>query len=126
MSSTDRAGAAERGFTLIEMLVALAVFSLAALALLRLEGTTLTSTAILQDRLIGQIVARNIAIEAVTDPIAPAMGMTNGRERNGGRNWAWTRRASAAPGPRLQRIDVGVTTDSGAPAGAITVFRPLA
>ncbi len=31
---------AEHGFTLIEMMVALAIFSLAALALLRLEGAT--------------------------------------------------------------------------------------
>ena len=37
--------ARENGFTLIEMLVALAVFSLAALALLRLEGATVASTA---------------------------------------------------------------------------------
>src|SRR3546814_19855381 len=36
---------AENGFTLIEMLVALAVFSLAALALLRLQGVTLRTAA---------------------------------------------------------------------------------
>ena len=34
----------EEGFTLIEMMVALAVFSLAAMALIRLEGATIRST----------------------------------------------------------------------------------
>ena len=116
---------AENGFTLIELMVALAVFSLAALALLRLEGATLSSTAMLQTRLLGQIVARNIAVEALSDPDPPAMGLTDGEERNAGRVWRWTRRASAAPGPRLQRIDVAVADDRGAPAGTITVFRPL-
>jgi general secretion pathway protein I len=121
MSAPDREG----GFTLIEMLVALAVFSIAALALLRLEGATLTSTAVLQDRLIGQIVARNVAVEALSDTRAPAMGIANGEETNAGRKWTWTRRASPAPSPKLQRIDVAVKNAAGAPAGALTVFRPL-
>ena len=58
----------ESGFTLIEMLVALAIFSLAALALLRLQGATVTTTGQLQDQALAQIVARNIAVEALTDP----------------------------------------------------------
>lgn len=119
----DRAG--EAGFTLIELMVALAVFSLAALALLRLEGATLSSTARLQERLIGQIVARNVAVEALTDPDPPTMGLVTGAETNGGRAWQWTRRATAAPGPKLQRIDVAVADDTGVSAGALTVFRPL-
>ena len=123
MSYRDRP--AENGFTLIELMVALAVFSLAALALLRLEGATLSNTARLQDRLIGQIVARNVAVEALTDPEPPSMGTATGAETNGGRIWAWTRRASTAPGPRLQRIDVGVADDKGVSAGTLTVFRPL-
>ncbi len=122
---TPSARSAEHGFTLIEMMVALAVFSLAALALLRLEGATLSSTARLQDRLIGQIVARNVAVEALSDPEPPAMGAATGVEVNGGRRWAWSRRASAAPGPKLQRIDVAVADDKGVSAGSITVFRPL-
>jgi len=44
----------ERGFTLIEMLVALAIFSLAALALLRLGGATATNSAGLSDQAIAR------------------------------------------------------------------------
>ena len=67
MSGARRKG--ERGFTLIEMLVALAVFSLAALALLRLGGASATNAARLQDRALAQIVARNLAAEVLTDAI---------------------------------------------------------
>ena len=123
--SAHRSFRAEGGFTLIELVVALAVFSLAALALLRLEGVSLSSTARLQERLIGQIVARNVAVEALSDPEPPTMGVANGQEQNGGRLWRWTRRASAAPGPKLQRIDVAVADDRGTAAGTMTVFRPL-
>jgi type II secretion system protein I len=82
MSSDKRS---ERGFTLIEMLVALAIFSLAALALLRLEGATVANTARLGDQAMAQAVARNIAVETMTDPVAPALGSNSGTVINGGR-----------------------------------------
>lgn len=115
----------EAGFTLIELMVALAVFSIAALALLRLEGATLSSTADLSDRTIGQIVARNLAVEALTDPVPPTFGETRGREENAGRTWTWTRRSVRATEINLQQIDIAVLDDVGRPAGALTVFRPL-
>jgi general secretion pathway protein I len=62
----------QAGFTLIEMLIALAIFSLAALALLRVEGNTLVNTARLSDQAMAQIVARNIAVETLTDPVVTA------------------------------------------------------
>ena len=69
---------AEQGFTLIEMLVALAIFSLAALALLRLGGATATNSARLNDQAIAKIVARNLAVETLTDPQPPAFGASAG------------------------------------------------
>jgi len=114
------------GFTLIEMLVALAIFSLAAIALIKLEGTILASTAILQDRLIGQIVARNKAVEALTDPDPPGFGRIEGVEANAGRRWRWARTTARTSEPGVQRIDIVVTGDDGHMAGAITVFRVAA
>jgi general secretion pathway protein I len=65
----------ECGFTLLEMLVALAVFSLAALALLRLEGATVRQTGQLDERMLAQLVARNIAVETLTSPeLVPIAG----------------------------------------------------
>ena len=55
---------AEQGFTLVEMLVALAIFSLAALALLRLGGATAANSARLGEQALAQMVARNLAVEA--------------------------------------------------------------
>ncbi len=60
------------------MMVALAVFSLAALALIRLEGATIRGTSILDSTLTAQMVARNVAIEAMTDAKPPTVGIARG------------------------------------------------
>ena len=113
----------ERGFTLIEMLVALAIFSLAALALLRLEGATVANTARLQDQAIAQIVARNLAVETLTDPVPPAYGQRNGEVVNAGRRWAWTRDTGRSPEPRIQQIEIRVQSQLGQDGARLTVFR---
>lgn len=121
---TDSWRSAQQGFTLIEMLVALAVFSLAALALLRLEGATVANAAALQDQAVGQIVARNVAVEALTGALPPAMGVSQGVEQNAGRLWRWTRRASIAADPSLQRLEIAVRNDSDRTVADLTIFRP--
>jgi general secretion pathway protein I len=117
---------AEHGFTLIEMLVALAIFSLAALALLRLEGATVSNTARLQEQAIAQIVARNIAVETLSDPAPPAFGRQSGSLVNAGRTWAWTRNTDRSPEPRIQMITIAVRSQSGPEAAALTIFRRAA
>ena len=58
------------------MLVALAVFSLAAMALVRLESTTIRGASILDETLVAQMVARNVAIDAVGDLLHAGPGRT--------------------------------------------------
>jgi general secretion pathway protein I len=114
--------ARESGFTLLEMLVALAVFSLAALALLRLEGATVRQTGQLDERMIAQLVARNLAVETLTDPAPPPIGASAGETVNGGRRWRWSRVTSRTPDQRLVRVDISVAT-AGAPS-VLTIVRP--
>ncbi len=121
--SRGRARSDEAGFTLLELLVALAVFSVAALALLNLETVTVTNTQRTADRTIGQIVARNIAVEALTDPQPPAIGNENGEELNGGRLWRWTRTVGSSPESRILQIDIAVADEYGDRAAGLTVFR---
>lgn len=116
----------ENGFTLVEMLVALAIFSLAAMALLRLEGASMSNTARLQDQAMAQIVARNIAVETLTDPQPPAFGEQSGQVENGGRSWVWTRRTGRSPEARIQQIAIIVRSDRGPEAAALTIFRRAA
>ncbi|GAA0300521.1 type II secretion system minor pseudopilin GspI [Sphingomonas oligophenolica] len=112
-----------RGFTLIEMMVALAVFSLAALALIRMEGATIRGASILDSTLTAQMVARNVAIEAMTDARTPTLGVAKGVEQNGGRSWNWTRTTQPTGDMRIVRIDVEVMDSAGSRQGHLTVVR---
>jgi general secretion pathway protein I len=115
---------AERGFTLIEIMVALAVFSLAAMALVRLESATIRGASILDETLVAQMVARNVAIDAVTAAQPPTAGRVTGVETNGGQAWTWTRQVSALGGSSVLRIDVSVADRTGTQLGRLTMVRP--
>lgn len=118
-SSRDR-----EGFTLIEMLVAMAVFSLSALALLNLAGENTRSAARVETRTLGGIVADNVAVESVTAP-ALSDGVSSGRVILAGRDWRWTRIVSPTDAGDIQRVEVRVVTEEGQAADR-TAFRARA
>ncbi|MEQ1687837.1 MAG: type II secretion system minor pseudopilin GspI [Sphingopyxis sp.] len=111
------------GFTLLEMLVALAVLALAALALVRLDAFTARSTAALSSSATAQIVANNAATTLLTDPAPPTIGTNTVSVTNGGENWRVASRIAATADPSLLRIDISVTSADGGHA-ALTTIRP--
>ena len=115
-------GSSESGFTLLEMLVAVSVLSIAALALVRLDAFTLRSTADLTANTTAQIVAGNKAVDLTTDPAAPSIGIATDGVSNGGQTWRVTSRVVATADPRLLRIDIAVNGNGG--RANLTIIRP--
>ncbi|GLK50300.1 hypothetical protein GCM10017620_32740 [Brevundimonas intermedia] len=109
------------GFTLIEMLVALAVFALAAMALLNLSGESTRSAVRVEARTLGGVVAENVAAEAMIAPSLP-VGETAGEVQMAGRVWRWRRVVTGTEVSGMGRIDVRVSTDEGQVADRV-LFR---
>lgn len=105
-------------------MVALAVFALAALALVRLEGATLRGAGFVDSATLAQVVARNVAVAAMTDARPPAVGRVDGVEENGARRWRWTRAVRAIGDGQVLRIDVAVADPQGRVLGKLTMVRP--
>jgi general secretion pathway protein I len=115
------------GFTLLEIMVALAIFSIAALAMVRLQGYSVRSTANLRDSSMAWQVARNVAVEILSNPTPPTLGETRGEEANGGQNWIWTATTSRTDDSRLVTVEIDVvgTGNAALRKARLTIARPV-
>ncbi|MGQ3057852.1 MAG: type II secretion system minor pseudopilin GspI [Nevskia sp.] len=97
-----------RGFTLMEMLVAVGVLAIALGAIIGNAARYADSAAGLRDKSIALFVARNRMAEMELSPIWPATGRTNEDVEMGGLKWTWRTEVKATPDPNLRRVDVRV------------------
>lgn len=125
---TDSAGAVspsgDGGFTLLEMLVALSIISIAALTLVRLDAYAVRSAGDLDETTMAGIVAQNRAVELWTDPAPPTIGNSATTVANAGRNWRVEQRVAKTADDALLRIDLLVRPESGSGQAALTIIRP--
>ncbi|MGY1425146.1 type II secretion system minor pseudopilin GspI [Lysobacter sp. A289] len=96
------------GFSLIEMLVAMAVFSLVALALLNLAGENTRTAVVIEERVLAGVVADNRAVEAMLATPSQLAAKSAGTESAGDRDWRWIRTISPTDMDAIVRIDVTV------------------
>lgn len=105
---------ADAGFSLLEVVVAIAVFSLGALATLNVLGQSGRSADADEARMIAGIVAENRIAEVMAMSRPPVAGTSRGVEAAMSRNWDWEMRIGPTPEPRMLRIDVSVREEGGA------------
>jgi general secretion pathway protein I len=118
---TRRSG--ESGFTLIEMLVALSVFSIAALALLRLDAFAVATTADVDARVMAELVVQNEAALSATDPGPIVRGRTEKPVTNGGRQFTVRRTVTPTDDQRIVRIDLLAIESGGNGRAALTMVK---
>lgn len=97
-----------RGFTLVEVLVALAVLAIALAAILRTMGQAIDATTTLRERGTALWVAQNRLVEHQMRRDWPAADTKNGDVEIGGVKWFWREQVSTTPEPRIRRIEITV------------------
>ena len=98
----------EAGFTLVEVMAAFAVFSIAVTALLHASGENAKAARIAQDRTLAGIVAENRLVARLASPATRAMGVEIGDAVLGGRDWVWEETITRTGGADLRHIRVVV------------------
>lgn len=104
----DLRGTGHAGFTLVEVLVALAIVSIALLAALRAAGQGTGNAEELRSRVLAGWVAENRLAEHRARGDWVPMGLHRGRERQGGIEFAWREEVINTPSPAFRRIDIFV------------------
>src|SRR3546814_20454814 len=90
------------------MLVAVAVLSLVALALLNLAGENTRTALVVEENVLAGIVADKRAVEAMLAAPGELSAHAEGTASAGEREWRWTRRASATELDAIVRVEVAV------------------
>lgn len=99
---------AEAAFTLIEVLVALAIVAIALLAAVRAAGQGANSADALRARTLAAWIAQDALAEHRARGDWLALGVRSGSVRQSGIDFAWREDVTATPNTAFRRVDVSV------------------
>lgn len=96
------------GFTLLEVMVALAVLAIAMAALIKGAGDNARAAGYLRDKTLSQWVGMNVIAEQRLAAGWPGPGIKRGREEMAGHEWFWELKVSETFDSDVRRLDVAV------------------
>lgn len=97
-----------RGFTLIEVLVALVILAVTIATMLRSAAIATDNTLALRERTLARWIAANQLARMQLQPSLPAQGETSGKSSQANLEFAWVAVVENTPNPDFRRVKVSV------------------
>ena len=101
----------ERGFTLLEVLVALAILAVALGSIVKVAANHSLNTEHLRNKTYAHWVAMNRITELQVSHEWPTAGKKSGTEMMGYHEWQWQQNISTTPDTRVLRVQVDIFRD---------------
>ena len=104
---------AQTGFTLVEVLVALAIVTIAFAAIMGLLAQAVDTTTLLSQRNYALWVAQDRLAQLHSSQAWPSVGSQQGKATLAQREWHWQQQTEATADASLRRVIVTVRTEDG-------------
>ena len=98
----------KQGFTLLEVLVALAILAIALSAAIKVSTANVENASYLRDRTLAHWVAMNILTEIQIKEVWPSLGKKTGTTMMAEREWFWIMNTSDTVDKELRRVEIKV------------------
>ncbi len=108
MRAVNASSRHSRGFTLIEVMVALVVIALGMLGVIQAVSQTASNSGYLRDKTVAHWVAMNQLTEVRLQKSAPGIDKSSDEVEMAGRRWKWTMDVTQTPVETIRRIDISV------------------
>lgn len=112
----------EAGFSLIEMLAALAVLAIAGVALMNALTTGIRAATMAEDATLAGLAAENILSTEIAQSRGDPLSDRSGAYEMAGRRYEWRLDSRAAGDPGLSQITLVIETDQGREAARLVTF----
>ncbi len=101
----------DRGFTLLEVLVALAIVAIALAAVARVDGVSLDSSAQVKQHMFATWIAQNRLAELTARHAFPELGTRTGPAAQAGSNFTWEEIVGVTPNENFRRVEIRVRAE---------------
>lgn len=96
------------GFTLLEVLIALAILAVALTAAGRVAGISVDTTMQVRQRIVAHWVAENRIVMLRASPVFAPVGINTGEVEQAGFTLGWEEVISGTPNPNFHRVEIRV------------------
>ena len=120
-------GKKSKGFTLLEVMVALAVVAFALGGAIKVVGNAASNTARMNDRTIANWVALNQIAELQITKAWPKVGEQEGDSEMADRKWEWEQATISTEDENIRRVELSVWEDgnkNSSPVVTVVSFLP--